>query len=242
MFLKTLAIAGLATFAAAGAASASTLIHYYGFDDDSVTDTVGSVDGALFGDAVVEDGFLKLDGQGDYAQLSDHAVPLGSQTVILSFQRLSKPHTYGEIISQGSSGNGYYIGYQGSDTFRFGDNHLSTSVAYPADGEFHQFAMVTGPGLSFYIDGVLVYTSGSVAANTHSGTPTRFGVQFNTGGGSPYVEYVHGNLDYVAIFEGALTAEEIRAFGSAPAVPLPASLPLLAFGVAGLAALRRRRG
>jgi hypothetical protein len=237
MYFKSLLIAGIALVSAAGSVSASTLIHHYEFNGDAVTDSVGGIDGSLVGDAVVEDGYLKLDGAGDYAQLDGHVVPLGAQTVILSFQRFGKPGTYGEIISQGFSGSGYYIGYQGTDTIRLSDAHQFTGITYQQDSAFHQFALVSGAGgASFYIDGTLVYESTVAPSNTLSGTATRFGNQF---GG--FAEYMQGNLDYVAIFDGALTEEEIRAFGP-PAVPLPASLPFLLVGVAGLAAFRRRAG
>jgi hypothetical protein len=45
-----------------------------------------------------------------------------------------------------------------------------------------------------------------------------------------------GSIDFINIYEGALTGQEI-----AGAVPLPASAPLMLAGIAGFAALRRRK-
>lgn len=51
-----------------------------------------------------------------------------------------------------------------------------------------------------------------------------------------------GVLGYVEIYDGVLSASEVAALnGPTTAVPLPASLPLMAGGLAGAAALLRRR-
>ncbi len=222
----------------------ASLIHEYTFEGN-VNDQVGVANGTLHGDATASGGTLTLDGNGDYVTFGSALIPFGSDfTVILSAQFL-----YGstqEFISQGHSGGpGFYIGPYGNE-MRIGDNygwtatpHFSgdcggacTGVQAPNDNDWHTYALtVSGSSAAFYIDGILRATKANYGTN---GGPefTSFGQQFNSG------ERLHGALRDVQIYNNALSAAQVAAYGTAPE---PGTIALLGGALAGLGLISRRK-
>ncbi|MGG7567705.1 LamG-like jellyroll fold domain-containing protein [Rhodovulum sp. DZ06] len=238
---SAIAAAGLLAAAAAAPAAAATLTHAYDFNAGTVTDTVGGVNGGVLGGAsVTGGGALFVNGApGSYAELTGKVVPTGGAafSVALSAQAFSWGSGIVELISQGFSGGpGFYIGYAGSN-FRLSDQLASTPVAFPTDGEWHDYLLTSSAaGTSFYIDGAPALAAAVQLAPTASGTNTRFGAQF-----APYTENFHGLIDDVMVWDDALSTSEINALYGVSDVPVPAAAPLLAGAVALLVGLRRRR-
>lgn len=216
--------AGASTGARAG------LIDDYEFSGATVTDSAGATNGSLFGDATVSGGFLNLGGAG-YAELSGHVVPTtGDFTIDLRAAVSSFSGGGGELISQGISGGpGFYIGYYGSD-IRLSDVFLSTGLAFPTDGLFHDYLLTSGTGgTNFYIDDTLMFSNPAAITAGAGGTDTRFGRQFD-----PYGEFITGQIDYVRIYDQIGVT-------NTNSVPEPLTFSLFGAGLAGAIAMRRRK-
>lgn len=112
----------------------------------------------------------------------------------------------------------------------------TTSYTIAPDRDFTLAVVFDGAQSLFYLDGALRF---ALAVNSNMATPhAASGLKFFDDLGYP--EEGPGSLDYLRVYDGALTAQEAEAMTSA--VPLPAPAGLLAAGLAGLAALRSRRG
>ena len=202
-----------------GAASAATLTHDYEFNGSAVTDAVGSIDGALFGDATVSGGYLHLDGDGDYAEL-DGAIfpyaPTADFSVYFAFTGHNPQFDYTEVVSQ--DGGSFYVGQDPGGNIRVGDGALSIGVAFPSDAGAHGFLLTSSTsGSKLYIDNAIVWTAmGYVSSYPNIGSVARFGRQY---GG--YGEYFQGDIDAVRVFDGIATYAE--ASGEPAGVPEPTS-------------------
>ncbi len=195
-----LARALVVAIAAAPALSGAdaTLIHYYDFaTPGAVIDEIGTSNGFLIGGATVSGNALHLDGSSAYVQFADQLVPTGNTTysVLVRASGTPNPSTFTEIISQGASGTGFYIGTRPGGEMRATDYFLNTGIAFPTG--VHDFLFSSGPsGSKFYVDNVLVVNSPTQAAITTSGTATRFGRQFDI-----YSEYFAGDISSVRVFD-----------------------------------------
>lgn len=244
MNLISLRSVAVLAFAAVFAApvQAATLLHSYTFATDA-SDGTGTLDGTLLGAATVAGHHLTLPGALSYVQLSGFAIP-GNNFSIALWVKGGPQGFFTEFISQNNGGgNGMYIGTDNTGVgIRLGDQLLSSGVNFIADDQFHHYALTTnGSGTRFYIDGSLVGAYGVVINQTPTGTPTRFGRQFD-----PHLEVFVGSLDDIFIYSGALTPAEVNVLATSRTTettqaPEPASLALVGSALAGLVSLRRRR-
>ena len=118
---------------------------------------------------------------------------------------VSNALTCREILSQGSSGNAFYIGTEpGNNTFRLGDTWVSTDIPYPFHG-WHHFALVKSANTIFYIDGASRATNATPIANPSASTGLRLARQYGD-----YGEYWPGLIDEVQIWSRALSPSEIQ--------------------------------
>jgi hypothetical protein len=222
----------------ANAASAADLVHDYEFNGSGVTDSVGGVDGALFGDASVSGGYLHLDGDGDYAQLDGAIFPYAPSndfSLYFAFTGHNPQGNYTEIVSQ--DGGSFYVGQDPGGNIRVGDGALSTGVAFPSGSGPHGMLLTSSAaGTHLYIDGTDVWDAmGYVSSYPNPGSVTRFGRQYG-----PHGEFFQADIDSIRVFNGVATYAE--ASQSVGGVPEPASWAMLVggFGLIG-AALRSTR-
>jgi len=224
-FVRKLAllIAGVAALNS-GVANA-TLIHKYTFDSGSVAiDSVGGANGTLFGGAAIVGGQLSLDGSSGYVQtLGNHIVPVsGDFTVYMSAKQTAFGSGHVELISQGATGTGFYIGYDPAHHIRITDSHQVTTIDFPVDGKNHSYALTLADSTAnFYIDAVLQGTFHGIERGL-GGDDTRFGDQFSSG---CCPEFFHGFIDNVQVWNNALSSEEIAA------IPEPETYAMLLAGL-----------
>jgi hypothetical protein len=242
--VSTLAAAGAAGLAlAAGAASAApVLLHAYDFSSttssggaDYVVDLQGSEDGLILGGASIGGGVLTLDGENDAVAFAAQLIPFADDfSVFVRAQiPLQTQHYYTEIISQGSSGGGFYIGGAGN-SYRLGDAYASPGVTYSVDEAFHNLLLTNSAagGFSFSIDGTEVFSGGHV--NFGGSCNTRLGDQFC----GAYGEFFKGKLDTVKIYSGVASYDDVVAASA----PEPAAWAMMILGFFGAGLLLRRRG
>jgi hypothetical protein len=139
----------------------------------------------------------------------------------------------------------FYVGFNhlgaGNTNIRSGDTWsiatASTGVPSPTDGQYHAYTVTRDSGLNvtrLYLDFVLAATFGSAIASPAGGTDTRLGRQYG-----PLFEFFEGNLDDVAIYNHALTGDEVGQLANP--VPEPSTFALSLTAIAGAAYVRRRR-
>jgi hypothetical protein len=230
----TVAAALAATLLSFSAAHAITPIHAYEFDSDA-SDSIGSADGTLVGGASVSGGRLLLDGNNDYVSFASHLVPTaGAYSVFIRLTGTPNTGGFTEIISQGQTGaTGFYIGTAPGGGMRFTDTILTPGVAYPS-GEVELLLSRGVSGTRFFIDGVQVYSSATLAANGPGGSNTRFGRQF-----APYNEFFAGSIDAIRIYDSAILPGDVTEPVSG--IPEPSSWAMLLFGFGMTGAMLRQR-
>lgn len=233
----SLTLTGAMILALAGPVPAATLLHGYDFSS-GVTDAVGGQHGSLLNGASVVGGVLLLDGVDDFVQFGSHLVPTsGSYSVALAARQDSFTGNYVELISQGYSGPGFYIGHDWAHQIRMTDLATNTGVAFGPVGAWNHYAMVVdaSAGTSkLFVNGALAFTAPSAIVTTTLGDHTRLGTQFAT-----HAEFLHGAIDNVRIYAGALSDGQVLALASS--VPEPAGYALLLAGLAAVVVAARRR-
>lgn len=115
------------------------------------------------------------------------------------------PDSYREILSQGTSGNAFYIGTDLSNNIRLGDTWTSTGVSFPMGGWHHVAVVKSAADTVFYLDGTNRLELGSAIANP-SVTDFRFARQYGS-----HDEYWPGMIDETRIWNTARSETEIRA-------------------------------
>ena len=148
---------------------------------------------------------VDFDGTSQWGYVSGGVIPSsGDFTVECWAYCSSAPNSYREIMSQGVSGDAFYIGTDPSNNIRLGDTWLSPGVAFPLGG-WHHFAVVkSAANTIFYLDGEIRRALGSAIANP-SASDFRIGRQYGTHG-----EYWPGQIDEVRVWSTALDTAQIR--------------------------------
>lgn len=228
----------LALLGAGGGAMAANLNHHYSFQS-GVTDLAGNMNGMLFGNANLAGGVLNLDGVNAWAEFGGALVPVGGSYSVALFAKGAAVQTgYTELISQGQSGSGFYIGTDNSGAMiRASDGWTTTGVPFGTPGVWTHYALVVDSVnvvSRLYVNGVQAAQVPYAIVTSTVGTPTRLGRQF-----SPFAEFFNGSIDEVRTYDGVLTPQEVAVLANP--VPEPSTGLLMALGAGALYLARRRR-
>lgn len=238
----TLALASLGM-----SAHAATLVHDYSFTS-GVTDSAGTSNGTLFGNATTDHGELVLDGNHSYVEFDQPIIPTsGSYSLAFTLIRTADQSSgYAEFLSQGNESAGLFFGSMpGTNQLRLGitpniyntgiTSVTNTGAFAPEIGVATQYALVVNKETdtsSLYINGKIFETYDHTIGIGSTTGNTKLGAQYGS-----YGEYFAGKFDSFKVYQGALNAAEVA--GSAAPVPEPESYALTLAGLAALVMVRK---
>ena len=139
---------------------------------------------------------LRFDGGSDWVAFDGASIPDSGDFTVECWAYGYNSSSYREIISQGTGGNAFYLGYASDDTVRSGDGWQSTGVPFPFNAWHHLAIVKSSTNTLLYIDGALAATKGSTIPNPSQSGPLRLARQYGSNG-----EYWPGYIDEVRILE-----------------------------------------
>ena len=194
------------------------MVSYWRFNEGSgltVTDSCGDNDGTIIGaewTTGIVDGALNFDGNDDYVEVADdNSLHLSNAITVEVWAKLNKFSGYRTIATKDRSGNSeWWFGYNYRHELDFKFNNqnginIDANTAITDDDWHHLVGVYDGSYISVYVDGVLDCTPMSYEdIDPDTGT-------MNIG----YTKYWNccrfkGNIDEVAIYNIALTPDEIE--------------------------------
>jgi len=178
----------------------------------------------LFGSASAQNTALNFNGTDNFVSTSAMVVPTSGDFTVEFWANvpvlLNSPSSLHEFVSQGSSGNGFYIGYdQSSGNLRAGDLYQGTGVACPIGKWFHLALVNSGGTATLYINGVQRGTPQTGYSISTTGSNFTIGQQF-----SPFNELINGSIDELRVWSVARTPAEIKAAMLAGVAPTTTGL------------------
>ena len=149
---------------------------------------------------------LSFDGVNDYVSTTNRVVPVSGDFTVefwVKMRSVTSPD-FTEFISQGASGDAFYIGTAtGTGQLRCGDKWQITGVAFPVNNWVHLAIVKSGTNAILYMNGSQVATKSNYTISA-AGDFTRLGKQY-----SAYTEYPDAMLDEVRIWNIARSASQV---------------------------------
>lgn len=149
---------------------------------------------------------LSLDGTDDEVTTTLKLIPTSGDFTVQLWVKNRSNSGFREFISQGASGDAFYLGINnlGTGELRAGDKWISTGAVLPLN-QWTNLALVrSGTNAALFMNGISVATTTNYSIST-GGTNTAFGRQY--GGIS---EFADSEIDEVRIWNTALTQAQIR--------------------------------
>lgn len=149
---------------------------------------------------------LLLDGIDDEVTTTGKLVPTTGDFTVEFWVKNSSNTGFREFISQGSSGDAFYLGLDNSGTgsMRAGDAWISTGVVLPLNEWTHISFVKTGSNAAIFKNGILASTTANYSISS-GGSNTAIGRQY---GG--LAEFANANMDELRIWNTALSQSQIR--------------------------------
>ena len=158
------------------------------------------------------DGALTFDGN-DYVLVSDHAdLRFDQQLTITAWIKETTRRQFAKLLSRRSGSYFYFLGLDNGQPYGGignGSNFTVTrkSIDMPL-GQWHFLAFVydsPANSMHIYYDGILDETTVNISLPAMAGVDLSIGADYQGSG-----NFFEGLIDGVAIYDQALTAEEIR--------------------------------
>ncbi len=245
------------------------LVSYWSFDVDG-RDSIGGRDATLQGDAVIAPGLvgngldLPTNTPGGGGALNGWAEAANDPAFDLAGDFSVHAWVYYDAAGQGGAnesvliehfsdagGPGWTITsfpHGGKDALFYGQNAVGIRSNSPsptpndaADNWTQYVVTRSGEAYKIYADGQLAGSGSGGSSTTQRDQPLLFGMR-NSGDGRGFP--LNGTLDEVAIWDRALTGDEIASLyngGAGRSVPEPSTIGLILLGLIGLAVGRRNK-
>jgi len=164
----------------------------------------------LLASASAQNTALSFNGTDNSVTTSAYVVPTSGDFTVEFWAKvpalLSSPTSLHEFVSQGSSGSGFYLGYdQSSGNLRAGDLYQATGVACPLNQWFHLALVNSGGTATLYINGIQRGTPKTGYSISAAGSFFTIGQQF-----SGFNEPINGSIDELRVWSVARTPAEIK--------------------------------
>lgn len=248
-------ITAICVVTSCGKVFAAGLVSYWNFDEgvgmiahDSVGSNNGTIYGATWTTGIVG-GALSFDGVNDYIYVGDvPSLDISSALTLGAWIKTDKVTNDTIISKDDDAGNReYYFGvsYDGNNpgrvrwTLKTNSFQFRDSSVVVNDSQWHYIVgTYDGSYLRTYIDGVEDITSPVAQTGfiPNTSAPFLIGAKYSPG------QYFRGVIDEVAVYDRALTSDEIRnRFAPPSPVPEPSSMFLFGLGSLVLAAFKKKK-
>ncbi|WP_329542720.1 LamG-like jellyroll fold domain-containing protein [Streptomyces sp. NBC_01358] len=160
----------------------------------------------------VQGSALKFNGEGQYAQTDGPVVDTTGDYTVSAWASLDAlPGNYATIVSQDGrrQENPFYLQYgQGGFAFSTPGAHRARVEMTPEIGRwYHVVGVRSGDEIKLYVDGKLAATSAAGTADVSTGALSVGRAKWSGGN----TDFWNGSVDQVAVFDKALTADEVSA-------------------------------
>ncbi|MEV0750115.1 PA14 domain-containing protein (plasmid) [Streptomyces sp. NBC_00184] len=160
----------------------------------------------------VQGSALKFNGEGQYAQTDGPVVDTTGDYTVSAWASLDAlPGNYATIVSQDGrrQENPFYLQYgQGGFAFSTPGAHRARVEMTPETGRwYHVVGVRSGDEIKLYVDGKLAATSAAGTADVSTGALSVGRAKWSGGN----TDFWNGSVDQVAVFDKALTADEVSA-------------------------------
>ena len=189
------------------------LVAYYPFNGNANDESGNGNDGVIEGNPSFTESAVLLDGKDDYIQLPKKLIPESGDFTVSVFFTENNSEDLIELISQGASPVGFYIGRQNGN-IRATDSKTNSGVSFPKNNTFSSVTLVVNESNStIYVNG-LVQSSFAGIHRGITGTETRIGRQFGMS-----EEFFKGEIHDVMIYNRALSESEVAALYELKSAP-----------------------
>lgn len=160
----------------------------------------------------VQGSALKFNGQGQYAQTDGPVLDTTGDYTVSAWASLDAlPGNYATIVSQDGrrQENPFYLQYgQGGFAFSTPGAHRARLEMTPELGRwYHVVGVRSGDEIKLYVDGKLAATSAAGTADVSTGALSVGRAKWSGGN----TDFWNGSVDQVAVYDKALTADEVSA-------------------------------